>query len=106
MHVNLLRNNYGPAAELVSDFSQSSPVLPKGERENPWVVLRVGGSTGSLDKTDVARDCGVSWRYQAWLLKNSFLGISRMKFVCEFECSFAVDANIRRNYCFGSTSHR
>jgi hypothetical protein len=34
-------------------------------------------------KLTLQRDCGVSGRYQAWLLKNSFLGISRMKFVCK-----------------------
>jgi hypothetical protein len=29
------------------------------------VVLRVRGSTGSLGKLTLQRDCGVSWRYQA-----------------------------------------
>jgi hypothetical protein len=28
------------------------------------VVLRVRGSTGSLGKLTLQRDCGVSWRYQ------------------------------------------
>ena len=29
------------------------------------MVLRVQGSTGSLGKLTLQRDCGVSWRYQA-----------------------------------------
>ena len=29
------------------------------------MVLRVRGSTGSLGKLTLQRDCGVSWRYQA-----------------------------------------
>ncbi len=35
------------------------------------MVLRVRGSTGSLGKLTLQRDCGVGWRYQAWLLKKS-----------------------------------
>jgi hypothetical protein len=34
------------------------------------VVLRVRGSTGSLGKLTLQRDCGVSWRYQAISLKT------------------------------------
>jgi hypothetical protein len=34
------------------------------------VVLRVRGSTGSLGKLTLQRDCGVSWRYQGHSAHN------------------------------------
>lgn len=37
------------------------------------MVLRVRGSTGSLGKLTLQRDCGVSWRYQAIELSTSAL---------------------------------
>ncbi len=55
---------------LYNDFSQSSP---KGRAREPW---RTGGLASTrvnrrVGQTDMQRDCGVSWRYQAWVLKNS-----------------------------------
>jgi len=48
-------------------------VLPKGERENPW---RTGGLASTqvnrlVGQTDMQRDCGVSWLYQAFYLPIS-----------------------------------
>ncbi len=37
------------------------------------MVVRVRGSTGSLGKLTLQRDCGVSWRYQAIELSTSAL---------------------------------
>jgi hypothetical protein len=37
------------------------------------VVLRVRGSTGSLGKLTLQRDCRVSWRYQATILRRLFV---------------------------------
>jgi hypothetical protein len=43
------------------------------------VVLRVRGSTGSLGKLTLPRDCGVSWRYQAIAQFCAFCSLDRRK---------------------------
>jgi hypothetical protein len=45
-----------------AEFSQRAREKTPGGQ----VVLRVRGSTGSLGKLTLQRDCGVSWRYQRY----------------------------------------
>ena len=55
------------------------------------MVLRVRGSTGSLGKLTLQRDCGVSWRYQAITL-TSRTGYPREPEVRLWEVSCATES--------------
>jgi hypothetical protein len=57
------------------------------------VVLRVRGSTGSLGKLTLQRDCGVSWRYKAISLIENCVGpptgsVSAIEMVCQVSDHF------------------
>ncbi len=68
------------------------------------MVLRVRGSTGSLGKLTLQRDCGVSWRYRAIALIDPVRVLSAIgECVAKkthFDCNRSIDRKCQLVYKF------
>src|SRR5580704_5082784 len=60
LHTVPRQNKFQIFRRVLQFFQRAREKTPGGQ-----VVLRVRGSTGSLCKLTLQRECGVSWRYQA-----------------------------------------